>query len=234
MNGFQVALVTGANRGIGLEVCRQLAEKNHQVILTCRDHVKGNEAIRSLNGLSPKVLFHPLDVTSPKSIAILEKFVSREIGRLDILINNAAINYDTWQSTLNADLIQVATTLETNLMGPWRMIQTFYPLMEKHHFGRIVNVSSGAGSFSSLTPGTPAYSISKAALNMLTLKAAGELKGFGILVNAVCPGWVRTEMGGPSAPKSPAQGAEGIVWAAQLPDGGPSGKFFRDQAEIKW
>lgn len=234
MDQLNVAIVTGANRGIGLEVCRQLAEANIRVILTSRDPDKGHQAIKELNGLSPKVLYHPLDVTSQKSIYILCQFVASEIGHLDILINNAAINYDTWQSTIEANLDEVHQTFETNFYGPWRLIQAFLPLMKRNHYGRIVNVSSGAGSIDEMRGGTPGYGLSKASLNALTIKLSDELKKDGILINAVCPGWVRTEMGGSQAPRSAAEGAKGIVWAALLPDSGSTGKFFRDQKIIKW
>ena len=125
-------------------------------------------------------------------------------------------------------------TLNTNLMGPWRMCQAFIPLMKKQGYGRIVNVSSGSGSIDKMSSETPAYGLSKTALNVLTIKLADELKGSEILVNSVCPGWVRTEMGGMNAPRSVEEGAEGIVWLATLPEGGPSGGFFRDKQPIPW
>ncbi|MEO1050723.1 MAG: SDR family oxidoreductase [Bacteroidota bacterium] len=231
-NTTKVALVTGANRGIGLEIVRQLAEKGYETILTSRNAEKGKEAVEQI-GLN-NVYFYLLDVADAQSVAQLEQDITQRFGSLDMLINNAGINYDTWQNAVNADLDNVKETLETNLIGAWRMAQAFIPLMKQHQYGRIVNVSSGAGALNGMSGGTPGYGVSKAALNALTIKLANELSGSGILVNAVCPGWVRTEMGGSEAPRSPAQGAEGIVWAAELPDNSPSGRFFRDKKEISF
>jgi NAD(P)-dependent dehydrogenase (short-subunit alcohol dehydrogenase family) len=154
-------------------------------------------------------------------------------GRLDVLVNNAAIDYDTWQSTLGADLSVVAEALDTNLLGAWRLAQRAAPLLRRSPAGRIVNVSSGAGSLTGMTAGAPAYGISKAALNALTIKLARELERDGVLVNAVCPGWVATDMGGPGG-RPVTEGAAGIVWAATLPEGGPTGGFFRDGRPIPW
>ncbi|MEM6840866.1 MAG: SDR family oxidoreductase [Bacteroidota bacterium] len=227
-----ITLVTGANRGIGLEVCRQLAEAGHQVILTSRDEEKGRRAVQELG--SERIVYHSLDVTDGDSVARLRDYVNEHYGRLDVLVNNAGINYDTWQNAEQADLETVQATLEANLFGPWRMSQAFIPLMRKHGYGRIVNVSSGAGALNGMGGGTPAYSTSKAALNVLTIKLAADLEGTGILVNSVGPGWVRTDMGGKEAPRSVAEGAQGIVWAATLPEDGPTGGFFRDGKRIDW
>ncbi|MEM9834602.1 MAG: SDR family oxidoreductase [Bacteroidota bacterium] len=227
-----ITLVTGANRGIGLEVCRQLAEAGHQVILTSRDEEKGKRAVQELG--SERIVYHSLDVTDGDSVARLRDYVNEHYGRLDVLVNNAGINYDTWQNAEQADLETVQATLEANLFGPWRMSQAFIPLMRKHGYGRIVNVSSGAGALNGMGGGTPAYSTSKAALNVLTIKLAADLEGTGILVNSVGPGWVRTDMGGKEAPRSVAEGAQGILWAATLPEDGPIGGFFRDGKRIDW
>ncbi|MEM8898248.1 MAG: SDR family oxidoreductase [Bacteroidota bacterium] len=227
-----IALVTGANRGIGLEVVRQLAENGHEVILTSRNEEKGQQAGQKL--ALTNIYFHSLDITKQESVDQIVGYVSEKFGRLDILVNNAGINYDTWQKATDPDLENVQETLETNLIGPWRMAKAFIPLMRKNGYGRIVNVSSGAGAIDGMGAGTPAYSVSKAALNVMSIKLAAELSESGILVNAVCPGWVRTEMGGAGAPRSVRQGAEGIVWAAELPKSGPTGKFFRDGKEIAY
>ena len=227
----RIALVTGANRGIGLGVAKALIEKDYAVILTSRKEKEGRLALEKLPA-SPRKYYHILDVTDPESIAAVRAYVEDEFGRLDVLVNNAGINYDSWQTAWEADMNVVRETLETNLIGAWQMCKAFIPLMKQNGYGRIVNVSSGSGSFNEMGGGTPAYSASKAAMNILTVKLAGELAGHGILVNSVCPGWVRTNMGGSSAPRSVEQGAAGIVWAATLPEKGPSGRFFRDGREI--
>ena len=227
----KIALVTGANRGIGFAVAKTLLEKRFTVILTARSQTSGEEALQKL-GHPNNLQFHTLDVSDQGSVDQIKRFIDQEFGRLDVLINNAGINYDTWQQAGNANLNHVQDTLDTNLLGPWRMTNAFIPTMKQAGYGRIVNVSSGAGAISGMSGGTPAYSVSKAALNVLTIKLGAELQGTNILVNAVCPGWVRTDMGGAGATRSPDKGAETIVWAAELPNGGPNGKFFRDQKEI--
>ncbi|MDJ0755195.1 MAG: SDR family oxidoreductase [Ardenticatenaceae bacterium] len=226
-----LALVTGANRGIGKEVSRQLAERGYRVLLAGRSVDKAKSAAAELG--NDKLIPVQLDVADPQSIAALHERVQQEFGRLDVLINNAAINYDTWQRAINADLNMVRDTFETNVYGPWLLCQTFVPLLRQSPHPRIVNVSSGAGSLNDMGGGTPAYSMTKASLNALTRMLAAELGGDQILVNAICPGWVATDMGGGGG-RPVAAGASGIVWAAMLPDDGPSGGFFRDQAPIAW
>ncbi|PSR15865.1 short-chain dehydrogenase [filamentous cyanobacterium CCP3] len=228
-----VALVTGGNRGIGLEVTRQLAQAGMTVILGSRDPAKGEAAAASMMQAGLEVLPQPLDVTDPGSIQRVAQTVEQRFGRLDVLVNNAGILYDTWQQASHADLAVVQEAWETNTLGPWRMAQAFLPLLKRSPHGRIVNVSSGAGALSSMGAGTPAYSTSKAALNAFTRLLAAELKGSGILVNAVCPGWVATEMGG-SGGRPVADGAASVVWAATLPDDGPTGGFFRDGQPLDW
>lgn len=223
-----VSLVTGGNRGIGREVCRQLAERGHTVVLTARSDDKARQAATELG-----VDWLALDVTDAASVAAAVATVTDRYGRLDVLINNAAIHYDTWQRGITADLAVVREAAETNLYGPWLLIEEFLPLLRAGSRSRIVNVSSGSGSLNEMGAGTPAYSVSKAALNALTRIVAAELRGDGILVNAVCPGWVATDMGG-SGGRPVADGAAGIVWAATLPDDGPTGGFFRDRRAIAW
>jgi NAD(P)-dependent dehydrogenase (short-subunit alcohol dehydrogenase family) len=230
----RVAIVTGANRGIGLEVTRQLAQRGFVVVLGSRDLAKGESAAQNLSqqGLA-NILPRQLDVADTESVTRLAIQVETELGRVDVLVNNAAILYDTWQRAIGADLEVVREAFETNTLGAWRMCQAFIGLMRRHRYGRIVNVSSEAGSLASMGSGTPAYNLSKAGLNALTRMLAADLVGSGILVNAVCPGWVATDMGGRGG-RPVTEGAAGIVWAATLPDNGPSGGFFRDGQPLPW
>jgi NAD(P)-dependent dehydrogenase (short-subunit alcohol dehydrogenase family) len=235
----QVALITGSNRGIGFEIARQLSMKKIEVIITSRDLANGEAAARKIaRDGAKKVVAMKLDVSNQVSADNLLDKVEKTFGRLDILVNNAAILIDREDVVAsNADLDKVKTTLETNLIGAWRMCKAFIPLMKKNGFGRIVNISSGAGEFEYMaTSGGywPAYSVSKASLNALTVMLASELRGTNILVNAVCPGWVRTDMGGSNAPRSVEEGAATPVWLATLPDGGPTGHNFFDKKQIKW
>lgn len=230
----KIALITGSNKGIGLETSRQLLDLNYSVILTARDVKRGNDAFEKLKRIYSEVYFHPMDISLIESVERCFKFVNNEFGILDVLVNNAAINYDTWHDAINADLNQCSETIDVNLFGSWRTIQTFTPLLIKSKNPRIVNVSSETGSLNTGEYGAPAYSISKAALNMLTQKTAHALNSKNVLVNAVCPGWVRTDMGGSHAPRSLDQGAKSIVWAATLEDDGPTGGFFRDGKRLNW
>src|SRR3954468_21718698 len=230
----RIALVTGANRGIGLEVCRQLAGLGLTVILTARDAAKAELAAKEL-AASGTVEPLALDVADANSIEKAAAEVSNRYGHLDVLVNNAGINYDTWETAENADINgTVMDTITTNLLGPWRMCQAFLPLLRKSRAARIVNVSSESGSLAQMGAGPPAYQVSKAALNAFTRTLAGELRGAHILVNAVCPGWVATDMGGANAPRAVDEGAAGILCAATLPDNGPTGGFFRDGKPLPW
>jgi len=230
----RTALVTGANRGIGFEVCRQLATAGFVVLLTARDARKAKAAAGRL-GSAGRIEPLVLDVANKQSISNAAAEVATRYGRLDVLINNAGINYDTWETAENADIDgPVIETITTNLLGPWRVCQAFLPLLRKSRAARIVNVSSESGSLAEMGAGPPAYQVTKAALNALTRTLAGELRGSKILVNSVCPGWVATDMGGAGAPRSAAEGAAGIVWAATLPDDGPTGGFFQDGKPLPW
>jgi len=231
MTQQRISLVTGANRGIGKEVARQLAQKGDTVLLSARRISSAQEAVNSLN--MKNLVPVQLDVTDANSVDALKNRIESEYGYLDVLINNAAIHYDTWQRVTNADLNTVQEAVDTNLYGPWRLIQAMHPLLRKSDQARIVNVSSGAGALDSLGSGTPAYSITKLGLNGLTMMFASALKSDGILVNAVCPGWVATDMGG-SGGRPVAEGAKGIVWATHLPKNSPTGAFFRDSKRIEW
>jgi NAD(P)-dependent dehydrogenase (short-subunit alcohol dehydrogenase family) len=223
-----VAVVTGGNRGIGYEVCRQLARLGFDVVLGSRDLSRGEAAAAELG-----VVACQLDVADGVSVRAAADWVSERFGRCDALINNAAIHYDTWQRADSADLDVVHEAMETNLFGAWRTALALLPLLRSSDHGRIVNVSSGAGQLSSMGAGTPAYQVSKAALNAFTRTLAAELRRDGVLVNAICPGWVATDMGGPGG-RRVADGAASVVWGVTLPDDGPTGGFFRDGRALDW
>jgi NAD(P)-dependent dehydrogenase (short-subunit alcohol dehydrogenase family) len=230
----QIALVTGANRGIGLEVCRQLAERGFLVLLTARSAAKAHAAVSTLDG-AETIEPIAMDVADARSIRKAAAEVSHRYDHLDVLINNAGINYDTWEKVENAEIDgTVMETITTNLLGPWRVCQAFLPLLRKSRAARIVNVSSESGSLAHMGAGPPAYQVTKAALNAMTRTLAAELRSAHILVNAVCPGWVATDMGGSGATRSVSEGAAGIIWAATLPPKGPTGGFFRDGKPLPW
>lgn len=228
----RVALVTGANRGIGKEVARQLQSAGFLVLLGARDQSKGQLAARELDPSGERVIPVALDVADQESVNAMSGYVHEEIGRLDALVNNAAVLYDTWARASSADLGEIRSAFETNLFGAWRVTLALLDLLRQSPHPRIVNVSSEGGSISEMGGGTPAYSISKAALNALTRLLAGELRSPRILVNSVCPGWTATDMGGGGRPVR--AGAASVVWAVTLPDGGPSGGFFRDGKALAW
>jgi NAD(P)-dependent dehydrogenase (short-subunit alcohol dehydrogenase family) len=230
MENGRVALVSGANRGIGREVVRQLAERNIITILGSLDEEKGRVAVEGLGD----VRVRRLDVINEKGIQTLVREVEEEFGRLDILVNNAGISIDWGQRGVNADLDVVRETLAVNLFGAWRLCEAFVPLMQRNRYDRIVNISSGMGALNDMGGGSPAYRVSKTALNALTRILAAELRGWGILVNSVCPGWVRTDMGGSGASRSVQEGADTPVWAVTLPNNGPTGGIFRNRRLISW
>lgn len=233
----KVALVTGANRGLGFEACRQLAKKDIKVILTSRDKAKGKAAAEKLQVEGLDVIDYPLDVTSVERCALLTRFIQDRFGRLDILVNNAGVLLDDSESDDSIFNLKISTlqkTLETNTFAPLVLCQALIPLMKERNYGRVVNVSSGAGQLHDMNTGYPSYRISKTALNAVTRIVANELKGTNILVNGVCPGWVKTDMGGENAPRTPEQGVDTIVWLATLPDNGPTSGFWRDRQPIDW
>jgi NAD(P)-dependent dehydrogenase (short-subunit alcohol dehydrogenase family) len=238
----QIALVTGANRGIGFEVARQLAQQGMTVLLGARGEKKASEAAQRLAAGGLDVRGISLDVADPDSVVQAGKQVASDFGRLDVLVNNAAA-YAEWSETVsNANLKAVEELMATNLYGPWRTIQAFLPLIRQSKHGRIVNVSSGAGSHGDLQSGlttrqgaVASYGISKAAINALTAKLAAELQETGILVNAVCPGFTATAPGMEAMGARPVEdGAASVVWAVLLPDGGPTGGFYRDGKPLPW
>lgn len=230
------ALVTGANRGIGFEIARQLGAKGLRVVVGARDGEKGIAAARRLaeEGLDVEAVALDVDDPSGPTRAVTE--LEERFGRLDVLVNNAAValHDDRKASVLEIEPEILRPTLETNFHGPVRLCQAVVPGMRERGFGRIVNVSSGRGSFSKLAAGGPAYRLSKTVLNAFTVILADELRGSGVLVNAMTPGWVRTRLGGLQAPRDTVQGAETAVWLATLPDDGPHGGFFRDREVFPW
>lgn len=234
----RTALVSGANRGIGFEIVRQLARLGVLAVIGARDPKDGVAAAEKLQSEGLDVPVVALDVDREGSAAEAVAEVKRLYGRLDILVNNAAILIDEpggfKASLFDLKAETVRRTMETNLIGPIRLIQAAAPLMREQEYGRIVNLSSGAGQLAEMGSGYPAYRMSKTALNALTRIAAAELGGGNIKVNAMCPGWVRTEMGGANAERSPEEGADTAVWLATLPDDAPTGGFFRDRKPIAW
>lgn len=227
----RVALISGGNRGIGQEICRQLADKGYTVVLGSRDEEQGREAAEKLDG---DVHVRQLDVTDEESVKRLTDSIEEEFGRLDVLVNNAGIMNDAGQSGVEADLDRVREALEANLLGAWRLSEAAIPLMRRGGYGRIVNISSGLGALEDMGGGQPAYRVSKTSLNALTRIFSSELRGTGILVNSVCPGWVQTDMGGSNASRSVEEGADTPVWAATLQSNGPTGGFFRNRRPIAW
>ena len=225
-----VALVTGANRGVGLEVCRQLAALRYEVVLGSRDASRGERAAAHLGG---SVVARELDVSDQQSVDLAASWVRKTFGRCDVLVNNAAIDYDTDARASTADLARVRRAFETNVFGAWRTTLSLLDLLRASAHPRVVNVSSQAGSLSGMGGGTPAYGVSKAALNALTRTLAAELRPRRILVNAICPGWTATDMGGGGG-RPVHDGAASVVWGVTLPDDGPTGGFFRDGRPLPW
>ncbi|MEM8923379.1 MAG: SDR family NAD(P)-dependent oxidoreductase [Actinomycetota bacterium] len=225
-----VTLVTGANRGIGQEVAVQLGALGHHVLVGARSPDTATSTADAVVEAGGRSTIIPLDIADSASIAAARETITA-LGHLDVLVNNAAITYDTWQTAIDPDFGVVREALETNLFGTWQLTVALAPMITAGPAGRIVNVSSGAGALDDMGGHLPAYRISKVSLSALTRMWAAELPG--VLVNAVCPGWVATDMGG-SGGRPVAEGADGIVWAATLPDDGPTGGFFRDRQPIAW
>jgi NAD(P)-dependent dehydrogenase (short-subunit alcohol dehydrogenase family) len=223
-----VAVVSGANRGIGLEVARELGRDGMTVLLGAREAQRGEAAAAELTAEGLDVRVVQLDVTDAASVDALRA----GLERVDVLVNNAGILPHGLATELDPAVADAAW--QTNALGAWRLALAVIPLMRERSWGRIVNVSSGAGSLADMSTYEPPYSVSKAALNAITRVLAGDLQGTGILVNSVCPGWVQTDMGGAVAPRTVQQGAASVMWAVRLPDDGPSGGFFRDGEPVPW
>jgi NAD(P)-dependent dehydrogenase (short-subunit alcohol dehydrogenase family) len=225
-----VALVTGANRGIGREVARQLAQRGYEVILAARDPDKAAAAAAELAaGADAGVRALTLDVSDPQSIRAAADSVAADPGRLDVLVNNAGIGSDFGVSGVEPDFDAIQRALETNFFGAYRLTVALLGLLRGGAHPRIVNVSSGMGGVAEMGGWSPGYRVSKASLNAMTRILSTELKDDGFLINSACPGFVNTDMGGPMGATKPVQdGAAGVVWLATLPDDGPTGGFFRD------
>jgi NAD(P)-dependent dehydrogenase (short-subunit alcohol dehydrogenase family) len=227
----RTALVTGANRGIGLEVCRQLGKSGHRIILTGRDPVAVQDAAAQLSREGISARPEVMDVSSSESVRECSRRLLASKVHVDILINNAGI-YPPGNLFSTSEQV-MREVMDANFYGALWTARAFVPDMLRRKFGRVVNVSSGYGSFAEGLEGPAAYSLSKAALNALTMKLASEVRG-DVKVNAACPGWVRTRMGGPDAARSVEQGADTIVWLATLPKSGPHGGLFRDRRPVDW
>lgn len=236
----RVAVVTGGNRGIGKEIARQLAAHGLQVIITSRDEEKGKQAVQELLAGGLPVTLHVVDVHEIHDVVRMIERIQADYGRLDVLVNNAGVILDQGVSVLEVEESVIRATLETNFFGALRMTQAVIPLMKLHHYGRIVNISSGLGAFEimngdyGLKGSSSAYRISKTMLNALTCLVSQDVAGTGIRVNAVCPGRVQTDMGGADAPLTVTEGADTAVWLAMMEDDGPSGEYFRERKNIAW
>ena len=237
---MKTVLITGANRGLGLETARQLGQKGFRIYMGCRDSVKGDEAVSTLKKEGLDVISVKLDVTSTKDIRnFLERLKADKLN-LDILINNAGVFLESdgptdteTASLFKVDPVIILKTIEANTMGPLKLIQSIVPLMMEKNSGRVINISSGMGQLKTMQGFWPGYRISKTALNSLTCILSAEVKNYNIYVNSVCPGWVRTDMGGTSANLSVEEGVETIVWLATC-DNPPKGKFLQNKKEIPW
>jgi NAD(P)-dependent dehydrogenase (short-subunit alcohol dehydrogenase family) len=229
----KIALITGANRGIGLEIGKQLLAKEFTVVFTMRNMAIGRPIVDDIRKDFKNAWFHQLDVSEEQSIADVVSHIDEACERIDVLINNAAILHDKNHASVQVSLPDMRETMETNLYGPMMLTRAMIPFLKKSDDPRVINISSTMGQLSTMGAGYGAYRISKTALNALTVIQSKELARDGIKVNSMCPGWVKTEMGGPSAPRSLEEGAETAVWLATSGNI-PSGKFFKDRKEIPW
>jgi NAD(P)-dependent dehydrogenase (short-subunit alcohol dehydrogenase family) len=225
---MSLALVTGGNRGIGLEVARQLGRDGMRILLGSRDRQRGEAAAATLRGEGLDITPLELDVADPAAAVSVGPAIEAAGGRLEVLVNNAGVYPGGRASQIDFDVVE--ETWQANAAGAWRVAVAAIPYMAPG--ARIVNVSSGAGSLTTMDASMPAYNVSKAALNAITRVLAADLPG--LRVNAVCPGWVRTDMGGAGASRSVEEGAASVLWAARLGLDGPTGGFFRDGNPVPW
>ena len=230
----KTALITGANKGIGFEVARQMGERGFHVFLTARDEGRGKAATAKLKKTGASVTFLPLDVSDPRSINAMVAALTEHTDHLDVLVNNAAILEHDEISVVDVTASEVERTWRTNTLGPLLVTQALAPLLRKSKHGSVINISSGWGALHDMGDEAPAYGISKAGLNAVTRKFAAALKSDGVAVNSVCPGWVRTDMGGPGANLSVEEGADSIVWLATEAPRNLTGQFLRDRKPTPW
>jgi NAD(P)-dependent dehydrogenase (short-subunit alcohol dehydrogenase family) len=231
-----ISVITGASSGLGRAAAHRLATMENQLVIATGRRDEDLASLRAKLQMSDhKIETHRLDVTDDASVAALRDWIAERFGRIDVLINNAGILLDRHStSILDLPLDTLRQTLETNLFGVLRVTQALLPLMRDSRAGRVVNLASSMGQLAEMDAGSPAYRISKTAVNALTRILAVEMADTGIKVNSVCPGWCRTNIGGPDAPRSPEEGIDTVVWLSTLPDDGPTGGFFRDRAPIPW
>jgi len=234
MTNKKLAAVTGGNRGIGFQICRDLAKEGFEVILTARGIEKGFEATEKLKDEGLDLKFRQLDIINSDSIEEFHQYITDEFGKLDVLINNAAILPEPKSNALSAELQEIRETIETNVYGTIVLCQKIIPLMIKNNYGRIVNLSSGVAQLKDMGGGYFAYRVSKTALNAVTKIFAAETSAYDIQINCVDPGWVKTDMGGPGASSTPEEGADTPVWLSSRPQGELSGKFYKDRKIIDW
>jgi NAD(P)-dependent dehydrogenase (short-subunit alcohol dehydrogenase family) len=230
----RTVLITGANRGIGLETARQLSRRGFHVVIAARDEAGGPRAAEAVNADGGKATFLSLDVSNSESIRTTAGTFAAIADHLDVLINNAGIYPDKGLTILTLPRDRLDQTFQTNTFGPLEVTQAFLPYLRRAAGARIINVSSGYGQLDGLSPDEPSYCLSKLALNGLTILLAQALQGDRIAVNSMCPGWVRTDMGGPNAHRSVEEGADTAVWLADEAPHELTGKFFRDRQEIPW